>query len=294
MIRASVVAVVITGPPDNLEYVSDTVDSVCHYLGPSRRIVVVDNSQKGNGEVLKARFPEIDVVKTPYDYGRRGLYLTESLGYLHALRCCEFDCVLRVDSDAMLIGPRPEEAAARYFSEHPAAAMIGSWKIDCNGASRDYTWAAQKVVAQTSLRYLRQHLGQWRGIWLLHRIYRRALANGYDPGEHVMGGAAFLSRAFLQKLARRNLLQRTELIFGELQDDMLFGVMAYAVGMHLADFATGDLPLGVRWRGLPCSPQELIARDKKVIHSTRFWQDMDEAQIREFFRTLRLPNKSVG
>jgi hypothetical protein len=63
--------------------------------------------------------------------------------------------------------------------------------------------------------------------------------------------------------------------------------MVKSVGMELSDFATGSYPMALRWRGLPCSPEELLARGKKVIHSTKFYKDMKEEDIRAFFRKSR-------
>jgi hypothetical protein len=59
-------------------------------------------------------------------------------------------------------------------------------------------------------------------------------------------------------------------------------------GRGLRHRRPGDGVLGVRWRGLPCSPEELLERGKKVVHSVRFWEALDEGQIREHFRTRRL------
>jgi hypothetical protein len=41
------------------------------------------------------------------------------------------------------------------------------------------------------------------------------------------------------------------------------------------------------WQGLPYSPQEIVANDKKYVHSVRYWKDLDEAAIRGFFRKQR-------
>ena len=65
------------------------------------------------------------------------------------------------------------------------------------------------------------------------------------------------------------------------------GLFTKACGYNLGDFATGNYPMGLRHRGLPCSPQELLGRNKKIVHSVRFWRDMDEPTIRAFFAQRR-------
>lgn len=47
-----------------------------------------------------------------------------------------------------------------------------------------------------------------------------------------------------------------------LEEDAIFAILSYAVGYHLADFATEGYPLGLKWRGLPYHPAELIRRGK--------------------------------
>jgi hypothetical protein len=38
---------------------------------------------------------------------------------------------------------------------------------------------------------------------------------------------------------------------------------------------------------MPASPQELVDNGVALIHSTRYWKDMQEDQIRAFFRLRR-------
>jgi hypothetical protein len=60
--------------------------------------------------------------------------------------------------------------------------------------------------------------------------------------------------------------------------------------MTLADFGTAadTLPIGAKWRGLAASPEELIQAEKALIHSTRFWEELDESAIRAEFARLRI------
>ncbi|RZK87714.1 MAG: hypothetical protein EOO62_38780 [Hymenobacter sp.] len=66
-----------------------------------------------------------------------------------------------------------------------------------------------------------------------------------------------------------------------------------AAGLQLGDLAIGDLPFGVAWVGLPASPETLELANKKIIHSTRSWQDMKEADIRQYFKDRRTEDASV-
>jgi hypothetical protein len=67
---------------------------------------------------------------------------------------------------------------------------------------------------------------------------------------------------------------------------MIFGLLIKSIDIHMHDFVLGNDTLGVKWRGLPDKPSELIKK-KKIIHSTRFFEDMDEKAIRDYFKSKR-------
>jgi hypothetical protein len=117
-------------------------------------------------------------------------------------------------------------------------------------------------------------------------------------GEHCLGGGCFLSPDCIRKLAEAGLLLRKELCSSALGEDHVWGLLLKSLGIGMADFASGTFPMGVKWQGLPFSPQQLLDKGKKVIHSTRFWKetegegDLNEEQIRKFFRDIRQQPRS--
>jgi hypothetical protein len=71
-------------------------------------------------------------------------------------------------------------------------------------------------------------------------------------------------------------------------EDHLFGLMAVAAGFRIGDFGGPDDPFALRWKGLPCGPEELLSRSKLVTHSVRSWADMDEGAVRRAFAEHRV------
>jgi hypothetical protein len=289
-------AVVIpVGPEPGLDNVIDTLESVCHYTTPKRKIVLVDDSGAGTGAQLHRIFREVDVVDTGGPSGARGgLFCGLAAGFNHVLRNYSFDLLLRMDTDALIIGPEPETEAAALFRSRPELGMLGSYRVDCNGGIRDFTPARELFRRELSWSAVR-HFRRWR---TLRRTLRKARARGYELGEHCLGGAFFLSYECVLRMSQTGVFGRKELRNSRLSEDHLFGLFTRSVGLEIGDLATGNLPLGVSYRGLPCSPVELLQRRKKITHSTRFWQDMREPEIRELFRKARqesgvVPDKSV-
>jgi len=275
------------GPTCKVDFVIDTIESIIHYTQSSRKIIIADDSNCDKGRHLKELYPDIDVVTTPQNYGKNaGLYLTLSLAFVYAIQHYMFEILLKLDTDALIIGETPEEDAYQFFLKDPTIGLIGSYELDTNGDLRDFSWTEHQLLAEKHIRNLIVPQKS-KGVLLLRRLFSRAIENGYLPGEHCLGGAYFLSYHCVAQLVRKELLYKTELKFSKLQEDHIFGLLTKSIGLGIGDFATGYLPMGLSWRGLPCSPQDLIKRRKKVIHSTRFWDSMDEDEIRSYFRRLR-------
>jgi len=91
----------------------------------------------------------------------------------------------------------------------------------------------------------------------------------------------------VRRLYMMNLLERYDLQWLNLHEDQIFGMLTYVTGLRLGDFATGDFPMGIKHQGLPWYPEELIRRGKKITHSTRFFNEMEETEIRLYFKNLR-------
>jgi hypothetical protein len=288
MERVKLVVLIPVGPAENPEYVRDTIESIVYFTTPSRKIIVSDNSGQNSCKYLEHLFPGITVIKTPQNYGKHAeLYLHLSMGLEFVHRNYDFDVLLGMDTDALVIGPNPEEDAIHFFRDNQELGILGSFKTDCNGAERDFTWPREQLMKESSLVSLLRQPRRLPGVMFLRKIVRKSKENGYELGEHCMGGAYFFSRECVSKLNQHNLLSRREIHWSKLCSDHIFGLLIYAVGLNHGDFSTGRLPMGLRWRGLPCSPEELLVKGKKVTHSTRSYGAMDEAEIRRFFRAQR-------
>lgn len=279
-------AVVIpAGPRDD---VLDTVHSVLHYIPDAVRIVIVDDTaggRPGDLAALRAMGPPVTVIDAPDDApgAQGGLWLKLAAGMKHALARAEFDLLLRLDADALVLGRGVAEAAARRFSEDDRLGLIGSYRIDPVGRIRGWTVGGRILQTEAGLRGLR-HPALRR---TLRRLLGYAAVHGYVPGEHPLGGAYLFRAETVRALADRGWFDLSELVPSNAGEDHLYGLLTVAAGFRIGDFGGPDQPLSLRWKGLPKAPADLVREGKLITHSVRYWQDMREPEIRRYFAERR-------
>lgn len=278
------------GPNSSLDYVDDTIQSIKHYFSCKYKLVVLDDSHKGAGAAIHSLHPDVEVLKTKKNLGvNAGLYLNLCQAYRHTLEYYRFELLLKIDDDALVTGYGPDREALLFFKERPKVGMAGLHQtrdsfINFLGDKVYNTWPRGQLLKDTcTWKLIRRPIANLT----LRKLFFKAVQRGYELGENVQGGAYFMSRHCLSKMSAEGYLPARNLGTVNLGEDHLFSLLTTAVGFRLGDLASGDLPLGTTWKGLPASPEVLLARGKKIVHSTRSWQDMNEDQIRACFRKAR-------
>lgn len=274
-----VVVVIPAGPRDDID---DTLASVVRYAGSERILVIDDTQGRGvnfthdNLTILPATVGSDRITKA---HGR--LFVNLCAAYRYAIERIEFDLLLRLDADALLIGGGLPEAAWTRFTESPGLGVLGSYRIGPDGRVRDWEPAGWNIRVTSGLRGMRRPKAR--------RVLRKLLADAdkYVLGEHVLGAATFYRREILDAMYERGYLELSELASLTIAEDHLFGLVAAATGFETGDFSGPEDPMAVRWKGLPASPADLIRTGKLVTHSVRSWQDMDEREIRDYFASMR-------
>jgi hypothetical protein len=284
--RVRIAVVVPAGPRDDL---ADTVASVVHFTDPSRVILVIDDTGQPASELGRVRDLSPDVVIIPARGGVPpgtfgGLWVKLATGYQWLLERYEPGLVLRLDADALLIGPGLEASAERAFAADPGLGLLGSYRLGPDDGQRDFSWAASQIRAAAGLR----GLARPRCRAALRRYHQLARAQGYVDGEHVLGGAYVHRYAAIGEIYRRGwLADPWPLRQAPVGDDHLISMLTVAAGYRIGDFGGSAHPMALTWRGLPAHPADLLAGGKLVTHSVRSWGDLDETQIRAIFAAAR-------
>jgi hypothetical protein len=287
MKRFSCITILPIGPRAVPEFSLDTIASVFRYSSSNKLIILDDTITGHDYNHLSGR---ADVLRCQNDgsYSVTGrLYKNVSRAIEYALDTYDFDVVLRLDDDALIIGSGFEAAAAAMFEDHPNIGLLGSYKITCMGHVRDFSPPAELLEREISLSGALAHPARW---CVLRRLVKLAERNGYQRGENCLGAACFFRKKTLCDARALGLLSRNDLGASSLGDDHIFPLIVFACGYSLGDYATDGLPLGLAWQGLPTSPADLIAMNKQIIHSVRYYQDLDQRSVRrEFAKLLDYP-----
>lgn len=295
MIKVKTIVLMPVGPTCQFDFIVDSIESAFFYLDPSTKVILVDDSMKKTGEELQKKFSNVDVITIQGGIRGRpnhgllaGLYLTLSKGMKRAFENYQFQVLLRMDTDALVIGPSPDDDAIAEFARDPNLGLIGSFRIDCRGNQRGYEQTINILNESLGLKEILKHPRSRFPGWLYWKsFYSRAISNGYQPGDQCQGGAYFMSYECVKRLYQMDLLERYDLQWINLHEDQIFGLLTYVTGLKLGDFATGDHPMGIKHQGLPWHPEELIQRGKKITHSTRFFEELGEEAIRDIFQATR-------
>ncbi|NIZ91113.1 glycosyltransferase [Kineococcus rubinsiae] len=281
----SVAVFMCVGPRTPVRHVLDTIDSAEHWIGDDLDVLVAvdDSGDREIAAALEARAPRVRRVPS----GRvgsgvtGGLYAVTCRGMRAALDLSDAPVVLQLDTDALVVGPTPQREAVARLGEHPDVGLLGSCRTTCTGARRDFSPAAQA---------LREDLRNWRHPVFaarMHLLRARARRHGYERGEHLLGAAYFTSRACLEDLRRRGLLNGERLRRSTMADDQLLSLVVRSAGWRIGDFSGDGEPLAVVWKGLPWPVEEITRRGKKIVHSTKDHGDVREDDVRRYFAALR-------
>ncbi len=284
-----IVVVVPIGPNSSADFIADTIESFIFYTKSTFKIILADDSHQQIAEEVKKIISDADIIYTAKPMGgMSGLYINLAHAYKYALEHYDFDLIFKLDTDALIIGKEPEKEALQMLEENPDLGIAGQYPYEYSGKPWDKSWPRDRVLNGTlTWRFIRRPFTNI----LLKKLFIKAIDNGYRPGESVFGGAYYISNSVLVKLNENGLLPYYKLKSLNLGEDHLFALLAKSLGFQLGNLSSDNLPFACAWKGLPASPEELFLRKKKIIHSVKRWQNMNENDIRNYYKEKR--NQSI-
>jgi hypothetical protein len=267
---------VIPAGPGHWPGLREALDSIAHYEGDDTKVVVVDDATEDcRARVVRSEFPETDVVRMLWpSTGPPRDFWAVARGLRHAVTHYEFDVLGKIDTDALLTGPRPADAARELFERDPGVGMAGTHLVRGDGEPEDYSFDAW--VLPHTLRWSRS----------MRAMVGRAREGGYS-GVRV-NGIYYLAPAMLRAAEARGDLSWRPPWWTQLGEDFCVAMITLANGYGFGSLGGPGEPLIVAPNFLPLSKEDVLKEGKLLVHSTRLgFNGESEEELYRYFRAAR-------
>jgi hypothetical protein len=258
--------------------VADTLDSVFHFE-PAAEVVLIkdydDNSK------LDPRVTVLPPLPWKRD-GLGGLLQKKMWAFEYILQNSTAEVILSLDADALLIKGGVFPKVAEVFKDENVG-IAGCSRQTPSGHTRDFSPVAKSIRSRGGLRSINHNSGRR----FIEKLLLQARSTEYEIGEHALGGASFFSRKIVNDWSKLGWLKDHGISKIPIPEDGAFGLMAYAAGYRIEDIGGPGGLLNIAWNGLPASPKEVHESTAYVTHSVRSFEDLNEIQIRNFFKSIR-------
>jgi hypothetical protein len=293
--------VLIPAGPDTVrEYLDDTLESVNHHVGIANCILaVIDDSRQNRFADVGSTFPNAVVIKAVDLQGDAGsstrgsLFCKQVRALKQVMQQYRFDVLLRMDTDALMIGDAPHEDVLTFLKSRPDVGMVGAFRRRGDGSDKTSAMAAKgrHLSREMSLRHGFKHVVLMK---TLRSLVKRAEEHGYTRGDMCTGGALFIAPGAIKAIEEQGLFDLDVLRHSTLMDDALIALLCCAVGYRLSDLPEDIDLLAVNWRGLPMPVEALVSRHKKIVHPVKDDDLTVEPTVRAYFRKRRGDSRGVS
>lgn len=278
--RLEVPAVVcfVVGPGQR-RWLEDSLESVAASQPGAAVIIADDAALDSRAGVLRERWPDLDYVRMRWPTGGPPLgWRPPARAIAHALEHYEFPVFLKLDTDAVVCGPRVgERVAAALGAAGVSSGMGGSVGRRADGEPEEVAYHAE-IIAREARR-------DRRLAWGVQELRRR----GAPLGVTVQGGAFALTREACMRLRDSGVLGWRQSWRSLIGEDTAFSLFVRALGLELVCLSQPPHELfAVGNKHLPLELEDLDRGDWVLAHSTRRGRGgEDEAQVRAFLRERR-------
>lgn len=273
----------------------DTIESINYYTKERHKIICINDCQKNENKTnLEQKINSAPIINflPRYDpnwprnaYGPLFCKLFQAMEY--AVKQFRFDFLVKLDTDALIVGSKLFEQIARYFEDHsPDIGQIGSYRIRADGKKRTrWRWFLYLLFTV----YFKSQLSRNSLIW--SECLAKAKKNGYRLGESMLGGAYIYKYECIRKIIALYPyldIEKDKLYLTKIGEDVIFSLLTFASGYKIGDFAGPNDPMAIAHKSLPIDKEEIVKQKKQIIHSIREGTNGEsEESLRAFFKNYR-------
>jgi hypothetical protein len=251
-------------------------------------------------DVYRKYFKSFNFVDNPL-YGKCNvLFDRHAAGMIDGVRFIkdqlDVEFIVKMDTDVLCINPFSKKIQ-EYFLRSPDVGIAGTFLNWPMGGSRqaafeDWRGRVKNVHHKPWIKNFLLFLRKGRsGSFLSHfkrrSIFKDALQNGYQYGQHIMGGGYAMSRLMVGEWSARGYLKDCSLFERSyLGEDSVMTIMAYASGFKPGCFNNPGDVFGVWYREPECAAEVLQSNGYALIHSIKSANPDDELKLRNSFKKV--------
>jgi len=132
--KFDLIVVIQIGSGSQIDFVIDTIWSYKHFTTSSYKFILADDSHQNLGLAIPKKLHDWDVLCTLRPMWGLAVYINLCNAYKYALEnYYDFKVILKLNTDAFIIGPAPEKEALKLFKQNPTAGMAGLYPNTCYG-----------------------------------------------------------------------------------------------------------------------------------------------------------------
>ena len=278
-------AIAVGPDPKEIDRTADLIESIRAYEAGPWTVVMVDDAPTDRSLATKFKIPaNCKAVSVPHPKRDQPIDYKRGKGICSAILAAfswiarnagDARFTLKLDTDALIIAPFAQKIAST-FEANPDVGMLGAYDRSPGGEPRDFSMHAKTVQ------------GIYEPPSPVHDHIGAALKNGYRFGEHCLGGAYAVANELLSRMLAKGYLDDPKIwLTIDCPEDVMIGMYTKSVGLrHMNSVAPGEV-FGVRYKGLPDEPKNLVNNGYSVIHSVKNDPRMSEEKVREFFQKRR-------
>jgi hypothetical protein len=319
---------ILVGPSEeDLQRLLDLLDSVVCYESEGVDCVLIDDGPDDRTSRLTAlvggRLP-VTVVRHPRGDRTGPWGGASTAGILSGIAALQdrrdLDFVLKIDVDALVIGPFRQQLSA-FLGAHPDAGLVGCVGETCDRAAPQFQHCLRRPspftialelmaalpreridsretlsVAHPAMRAVEVTAEERQAVLALRPRMEQAAMNGMRTAEYCQGGAYAIAFELIRRMKAASMLDDAPqwLRIGFASEDETLAMYCYAAGLRIHDFSNEQEPFGIRWRGLAFEPAQFVARGSAIIHSVKRDERHAEPDIRAFFARRRDERCAAG
>jgi hypothetical protein len=302
------VAIPVGPSPVELVRLDDLLASLRAHVPDLEVVVLIDDGDEprdlaGLTGIDRSRLVVLRPPRTPRSPYPHDRMAAGTLTFLSWLATADrVDYLVKLDTDALAIGdfrPSLERAIAR----RPEVGVWGAHRENTKGGEpRDFSLPLRMARLPLRVRtgggrrieFEQALTGHAAGV---RRFVRSALAaaerNGYETGEHCLGGAYAVTGTAARRMREQGWLRDPLATYrAQLPEDVVVGLLARATGAELGSLVGPGEAFAVKFQGLLAEPDELIARGHAIVHSVKDHEGCHEAELRSHFRRARTASRT--